>query len=92
VVALPQTTTRPELVVEPTEVRSMSFVGTHEYLAPEIISGLCFPSSHPLIFNFCSSSLNKYASAIQISLIFALRIHEIRFGASSLMVVFPGIL
>lgn len=29
----------PELVVEPTEVRSMSFVGTHEYLAPEIISG-----------------------------------------------------
>ncbi|CAM6025851.1 unnamed protein product [Sphagnum balticum] len=39
VVVLPQTTTRPELVVEPTEVRSMSFVGTHEYLAPEIISG-----------------------------------------------------
>ncbi|CAK9256039.1 unnamed protein product [Sphagnum jensenii] len=33
------TTQRPELVVEPTEVRSMSFVGTHEYLAPEIISG-----------------------------------------------------
>ena len=33
----------PELVVEPTEVRSMSFVGTHEYLAPEIISGT-FPS------------------------------------------------
>jgi protein-serine/threonine kinase len=47
VVVLPQTTTRPELVVEPTEVRSMSFVGTHEYLAPEIISGLCSPSSHP---------------------------------------------
>ena len=32
-------TSMPELVVEPTEVRSMSFVGTHEYLAPEIISG-----------------------------------------------------
>jgi protein-serine/threonine kinase len=92
VVVLPQTTTRPELVVEPTEVRSMSFVGTHEYLAPEIISGLCSPSSHPLIFNFCSSSLNKYSSAIRISLIFALRIHEIRFGASFLIVIFSQIL
>ena len=29
----------PELLVEPTSVRSMSFVGTHEYLAPEIILG-----------------------------------------------------
>ncbi|VAH18140.1 unnamed protein product [Triticum turgidum subsp. durum] len=29
----------PELVVEPTGARSMSFVGTHEYLAPEIIKG-----------------------------------------------------
>ncbi|XP_030450083.2 serine/threonine-protein kinase D6PK [Syzygium oleosum] len=29
----------PELVAEPTEARSMSFVGTHEYLAPEIIKG-----------------------------------------------------
>ncbi|KAK6932883.1 Protein kinase domain [Dillenia turbinata] len=29
----------PELIVEPTEARSMSFVGTHEYLAPEIIKG-----------------------------------------------------
>jgi len=29
----------PELVVEPTGARSMSFVGTHEYLAPEIIRG-----------------------------------------------------
>lgn len=39
----------PELVVEPTEVRSMSFVGTHEYLAPEIISGT-FPSDiHTLV-------------------------------------------
>ncbi|CAN8293079.1 unnamed protein product [Cochlearia groenlandica] len=27
----------PELMAEPTNVRSMSFVGTHEYLAPEII-------------------------------------------------------
>ncbi|AQK43560.1 Serine/threonine-protein kinase KIPK [Zea mays] len=29
----------PQLVVEPTEARSNSFVGTHEYLAPEIIRG-----------------------------------------------------
>ncbi|XP_051120316.1 serine/threonine-protein kinase KIPK2-like isoform X2 [Andrographis paniculata] len=29
----------PQLVVEPTGVRSNSFVGTHEYLAPEIIRG-----------------------------------------------------
>ncbi|KAG0474575.1 hypothetical protein HPP92_014261 [Vanilla planifolia] len=32
-------TALPELVAEPTSVRSMSFVGTHEYLAPEIIKG-----------------------------------------------------
>ncbi|XP_042484912.1 serine/threonine-protein kinase D6PKL1-like [Macadamia integrifolia] len=31
--------TLPELVAEPTAARSMSFVGTHEYLAPEIIKG-----------------------------------------------------
>ncbi|KAL0920028.1 hypothetical protein M5K25_009133 [Dendrobium thyrsiflorum] len=29
----------PELLAEPTNARSMSFVGTHEYLAPEIIRG-----------------------------------------------------
>lgn len=29
----------PQLVVEPTSARSNSFVGTHEYLAPEIIKG-----------------------------------------------------
>ncbi|KAH0918700.1 hypothetical protein HID58_026360 [Brassica napus] len=29
----------PQLVAEPTEARSNSFVGTHEYLAPEIIRG-----------------------------------------------------
>ncbi|KAI4347637.1 hypothetical protein L6164_008431 [Bauhinia variegata] len=29
----------PVLVAEPTNARSMSFVGTHEYLAPEIIRG-----------------------------------------------------
>lgn len=29
----------PQLVAEPTSARSMSFVGTHEYLAPEIIKG-----------------------------------------------------
>ncbi|GAU49917.1 hypothetical protein TSUD_180350 [Trifolium subterraneum] len=29
----------PELLAEPTTARSMSFVGTHEYLAPEIIKG-----------------------------------------------------
>ncbi|MQL74240.1 hypothetical protein Taro_006585 [Colocasia esculenta] len=34
-----QCTTLPELVAEPTTARSMSFVGTHEYLAPEIIKG-----------------------------------------------------
>ncbi|KAJ8440506.1 hypothetical protein Cgig2_022947 [Carnegiea gigantea] len=28
-----------EFVAEPIDVRSMSFVGTHEYLAPEIVSG-----------------------------------------------------
>ncbi|XP_021295520.1 serine/threonine-protein kinase D6PKL1-like [Herrania umbratica] len=28
-----------EIVAEPVDVRSMSFVGTHEYLAPEIVSG-----------------------------------------------------
>ena len=31
--------TNPELVVEPVSARSKSFVGTHEYLAPEVISG-----------------------------------------------------
>lgn len=31
--------TMPELLAEPTAARSMSFVGTHEYLAPEIIRG-----------------------------------------------------
>ncbi|KAL8136750.1 hypothetical protein V2J09_002751 [Rumex salicifolius] len=31
--------TGPEFVAEPVDVRSMSFVGTHEYLAPEIVSG-----------------------------------------------------
>lgn len=29
----------PELMAEPTGARSLSFVGTHEYLAPEIIKG-----------------------------------------------------
>ncbi|KAK4480409.1 hypothetical protein RD792_013482 [Penstemon davidsonii] len=29
----------PKIVAEPTDARSMSFVGTHEYLAPEIVSG-----------------------------------------------------
>ncbi|KAJ7550106.1 hypothetical protein O6H91_07G083500 [Diphasiastrum complanatum] len=29
----------PELFAEPTNARSMSFVGTHEYLAPEVVSG-----------------------------------------------------
>lgn len=31
--------TLPILIAEPTAARSMSFVGTHEYLAPEIIKG-----------------------------------------------------
>ncbi|XP_058074541.1 protein kinase PINOID 2 [Magnolia sinica] len=30
----------PELVAEPVNARSKSFVGTHEYLAPEVISGM----------------------------------------------------
>lgn len=34
-----QITPLPQLVVEPTDARSNSFVGTHEYLAPEIIKG-----------------------------------------------------
>ncbi|KAJ6808596.1 serine/threonine-protein kinase D6PKL1-like [Iris pallida] len=34
-----QARTLPELLAEPTSARSMSFVGTHEYLAPEIIKG-----------------------------------------------------
>ncbi|GJX35694.1 serine/threonine-protein kinase D6PKL1-like protein [Tanacetum coccineum] len=29
----------PQLVAEPTQARSNSFVGTHKYLAPEIIKG-----------------------------------------------------
>ncbi|KAK8712771.1 hypothetical protein V6N13_147999 [Hibiscus sabdariffa] len=29
----------PELIAKPTNARSMSFVGAHEYLAPEIIKG-----------------------------------------------------
>ncbi|KAI7984080.1 Protein kinase G11A [Camellia lanceoleosa] len=29
----------PQFVAEPMDIRSMSFVGTHEYLAPEIVSG-----------------------------------------------------
>lgn len=28
-----------QIVAEPVDIRSMSFVGTHEYLAPEIVSG-----------------------------------------------------
>jgi len=36
---LSQITPLPELIAEPTGARSMSFVGTHEYLAPEIIKG-----------------------------------------------------
>ncbi|KAL3643264.1 hypothetical protein CASFOL_014079 [Castilleja foliolosa] len=34
-----QVTPLPELMAEPTDARSMLFVGTHEYLAPEIIKG-----------------------------------------------------
>ncbi|CAM8960618.1 unnamed protein product [Rhodiola kirilowii] len=34
-----QVSPMPQLVVEPTNARSNSFVGTHEYLAPEIIEG-----------------------------------------------------
>ncbi|KAJ4765837.1 Protein kinase superfamily protein [Rhynchospora pubera] len=34
-----ETELKPELVAEPVSARSKSFVGTHEYLAPEVISG-----------------------------------------------------
>ncbi|CAM8988942.1 hypothetical protein QQ045_009557 [Rhodiola kirilowii] len=34
-----QVSPMPEFMAEPTGARSMSFVGTHEYLAPEIIKG-----------------------------------------------------
>lgn len=34
-----QVTPMPQLVAEPTDARSNSFVGTHEYLAPEIVKG-----------------------------------------------------
>ncbi|XP_031393254.1 serine/threonine-protein kinase D6PKL2-like [Punica granatum] len=34
-----QVTPLPELIAEPIDAPSMSFVGTHEYLAPEIIKG-----------------------------------------------------
>ncbi|PIN16823.1 putative serine/threonine protein kinase [Handroanthus impetiginosus] len=37
--AVVQARSLPQLVAEPTEARSNSFVGTHEYLAPEIIKG-----------------------------------------------------
>lgn len=37
--AVAQVRALPQLVVEPTDARSNSFVGTHEYLAPEIIKG-----------------------------------------------------
>ncbi|KAL0333455.1 UNVERIFIED_CONTAM: Serine/threonine-protein kinase KIPK1 [Sesamum angustifolium] len=37
--AAAQARSLPQLVAEPTEARSNSFVGTHEYLAPEIIKG-----------------------------------------------------
>ncbi|XP_042067773.1 serine/threonine-protein kinase D6PKL2-like [Salvia splendens] len=35
----PDRHTGPAFVAEPIDIRSMSFVGTHEYLAPEIVSG-----------------------------------------------------
>ncbi|GJM86688.1 hypothetical protein PR202_ga02572 [Eleusine coracana subsp. coracana] len=37
--ALRKNSQGPELIAEPSDARSMSFVGTHEYLAPEIIKG-----------------------------------------------------
>ncbi|KAL8125687.1 protein kinase PINOID 2 [Apium graveolens] len=38
-IGTPATEYSPELVAEPINARSKSFVGTHEYLAPEVISG-----------------------------------------------------
>ncbi|KAK8960231.1 Serine/threonine-protein kinase KIPK [Platanthera guangdongensis] len=37
--SMTQVSPLPQIVVEPTDARSNSFVGTHEYLAPEIIKG-----------------------------------------------------
>jgi protein-serine/threonine kinase len=75
------TTQRPELVVEPTEVRSMSFVGTHEYLAPEIISGVLLLSTQltstlkPFCFNWAQSHMEFK------SLMLSQRIlHRFRYG------------
>ncbi len=75
------TTRRPELVVEPTEVRSMSFVGTHEYLAPEIISGVLLLSTQlsstlkPFCFNWTQSHMEFK------SLMLSQRIlHRFRYG------------
>ncbi|GJR81393.1 serine/threonine-protein kinase D6PK [Tanacetum coccineum] len=59
----------PELVAEPTAARSMSFVGTHEYLAPEIIKGEGHGRNRATLFNvvgqqlkFPDSPATSYAS------------------------------
>ncbi|CAN1148018.1 Serine/threonine-protein kinase AGC1-5 [Linum perenne] len=37
----------PEFMAEPVDLRPMSFIGTREYLAPEIVSGVLeFPKDH----------------------------------------------
>ncbi|KAK6147162.1 hypothetical protein DH2020_018074 [Rehmannia glutinosa] len=55
--AAAQARSLPQLVAEPTEARSNSFVGTHEYLAPEIIKGtaMVVPLIGGHLVFFCTS-------------------------------------
>ncbi|KAE8733984.1 Serine/threonine-protein kinase D6PKL1 [Hibiscus syriacus] len=46
----------PQLVAEPTDARSNSFVGTHEYLAPEIIKG----EGHGAAVDWCTYGVFLY--------------------------------
>lgn len=66
-----QASTLPELLAEQTSTCSMSFVGTHEYLAPEIIKGDCQGSAvwigGHLVFScmsFCMERLHSKDQAI----------------------------
>ncbi|MCI33891.1 protein kinase PVPK-1-like, partial [Trifolium medium] len=54
-----QVTPLPELIAEPTSERSLSFVGTHEYLAPEIIKG----EGHGSAVDWCGRSGYSYTNS-----------------------------